>query len=255
MTYRRYIYIRNGRILYRDRRSHRALWTALLLAGGVAVAGLTGWWWQHTRRAPIGADTGLLLDMSPLTGPLLSEFDEVARDSALGTGSLADFSPRPAARRASPRKQDTPKPPADPPLQSEAAAEPRTAAQKDTHPIPQPAPSAESKPAPAPEPNPINPKPTATEQAISASLPVTPGLAGTPPPQPAAAADPARAEKPRTIEVLPGDNLWTLARRAYGDPTKFNLIYEANAHVMKSPRDLSVGQVLIVPDPPPPPPK
>ncbi|HSW41021.1 MAG TPA: LysM peptidoglycan-binding domain-containing protein [Patescibacteria group bacterium] len=46
--------------------------------------------------------------------------------------------------------------------------------------------------------------------------------------------------------VQPGDTLWTIAARAYGDPTKWRDIAMANPDV--NPRRLVVGTRLLVPD-------
>lgn len=51
----------------------------------------------------------------------------------------------------------------------------------------------------------------------------------------------------REYVVQPNDSLLVIAQRAYGDPAAFTKIYEANRDRLKSPEDLYVGQVLILP--------
>jgi nucleoid-associated protein YgaU len=49
--------------------------------------------------------------------------------------------------------------------------------------------------------------------------------------------------------VQPGDTLFTLARRYYGDAERFGLIYNANRSVLSAPDPLPVGAELIIPKP------
>jgi 5'-nucleotidase len=55
-----------------------------------------------------------------------------------------------------------------------------------------------------------------------------------------------------TATVVQGDNLWDLARRFYGDGTRFRRIYEANAAQIRVPSLIYIGQQLVVPKQPPP---
>ena len=56
-----------------------------------------------------------------------------------------------------------------------------------------------------------------------------------------------RDENVRTIIVKKGDTLYTLADKAYGNASYYRLIFDANPKILKSKRDLKVGQVLRVP--------
>ncbi len=71
----------------------------------------------------------------------------------------------------------------------------------------------------------------------------TPGRPATTPTQSPAASR-------RTHTVMPKENLWSIARRYYGDPpaaARVNAIYEANRDVMSSPTDLKIGMTLRIP--------
>lgn len=51
----------------------------------------------------------------------------------------------------------------------------------------------------------------------------------------------------RTHRVEPGETLSRIAARVYGDAGRWREIFEANREVLRSPQDLRVGQVLVVP--------
>ena len=51
----------------------------------------------------------------------------------------------------------------------------------------------------------------------------------------------------RTITVKKGDTIYTLAEKAYGNASYYSLIFDANPKILKSRRDLKIGQVLRVP--------
>ena len=56
-----------------------------------------------------------------------------------------------------------------------------------------------------------------------------------------------RGRREERITVRPGDNLWELSRRAYGDGMKAEAIYQANKSRIKDPNTLYPGQVLVLP--------
>ena len=47
--------------------------------------------------------------------------------------------------------------------------------------------------------------------------------------------------------VRPGEGLWQIAERFYGDGRKYLQIYEANKNVMSNPEDIRVGMKLRIP--------
>jgi len=51
----------------------------------------------------------------------------------------------------------------------------------------------------------------------------------------------------RTYTVRPGDTLWAIAARVYGDPHQFQRLFAANPRVLASPDHIFPGQVLRVP--------
>lgn len=67
---------------------------------------------------------------------------------------------------------------------------------------------------------------------------------------PAAAAKPkpsTAAPKHQIYHVVGGDTLTKIATKFYGDSGKWDIIYEANKEMMRSPGDLKVGQTLVIP--------
>jgi LysM repeat protein len=60
-----------------------------------------------------------------------------------------------------------------------------------------------------------------------------------------AAAGPAAPS--RTYAVQPGDSLWTIAQRFYGNPLLWPRIYYANQAQIADPNVISIGQVLTIP--------
>jgi nucleoid-associated protein YgaU len=45
-----------------------------------------------------------------------------------------------------------------------------------------------------------------------------------------------------------GDNLWTIARRVYGEGLKYTTIYEANTGQIRNPNRIYPGQVFDLPE-------
>lgn len=61
---------------------------------------------------------------------------------------------------------------------------------------------------------------------------------------------PAKAEATHKIyHVVAGDTLTKIATKFYGDSSNWEAIFEANKDSLSSPRDLRVGQTLVIPDP------
>lgn len=82
------------------------------------------------------------------------------------------------------------------------------------------------------------------EEAVEASAIATPER----PPLPAVAPEPpVSPASGRTYTVVPGDTLWGIATKAYGDGTKWKVIYDANSEKVASPSALRVGTVLAIP--------
>ncbi|MEE4208551.1 MAG: LysM peptidoglycan-binding domain-containing protein [Parvularcula sp.] len=50
------------------------------------------------------------------------------------------------------------------------------------------------------------------------------------------------------VIVQPGNNLWTIARRAYGDGFQYTVIYEANQAQIRDPNLIYPGQIFRVPE-------
>jgi len=56
-----------------------------------------------------------------------------------------------------------------------------------------------------------------------------------------------RKEEMRYVTVKSGDSLYRIAKRIYGDASKFELIFKANSDILKKKTDLKIGQKLRVP--------
>ena len=65
-------------------------------------------------------------------------------------------------------------------------------------------------------------------------------------PDPAADTTPAPSEE-RTYVVVSGDTLSKIAKREYGDSTRWPRIYEANTDIIKNPDHIRPGQKLRIP--------
>jgi nucleoid-associated protein YgaU len=52
---------------------------------------------------------------------------------------------------------------------------------------------------------------------------------------------------PGRIVVRPGDTLWDIAARVYGEGSRYRTIYEANRDILRRPGLLRPGQVLEIP--------
>jgi 5'-nucleotidase len=66
---------------------------------------------------------------------------------------------------------------------------------------------------------------------------------------PAAKAEPVAKAGPTTHVVGSGDTLYKLAKRYYGDSSKWERIRDANAAALKKGIDLKLGQELVIPAP------
>ena len=99
----------------------------------------------------------------------------------------------------------------------------------------EPAKPAEAAPAPAPAPAPAA---EPAKPAEAAPAPATPA--------PAEPAKPAEAKPAESSHVIvAGDTYWDLAKKAYGDATKWKLIYDANKGYR--PHRLQLGGTLTIP--------
>lgn len=56
-----------------------------------------------------------------------------------------------------------------------------------------------------------------------------------------------REAEGKTYVVRPGDTLWAIAQRLYGDPYQYKRLFEANPRVLAAPEHIFPGQILRVP--------
>ena len=50
-----------------------------------------------------------------------------------------------------------------------------------------------------------------------------------------------------TYTVVKGDSLWKIAKRLYGNPLKWPVIYNANKDNIRNPNRIYPGQVFVIP--------
>lgn len=156
--------------------------------------------------------------------------------------------------------------PATPAAQAVAQAEPAAAVPA------QPAPTAPAQPAATPTQPAAAPAPTpaATPAASAPEAPAAPATETPATPAPAAVAEtpaatqPAEPAVPTMVAVAVGspdaqrfasgkaiirrgDNLWTIARRVYGEGIKYTTIYDANTGQIRDPNRIYPGQVFSLP--------
>lgn len=174
---------------------------------------------------------------APATTPAVSADAAAPAAAAPAAGAPAE----PAAEPA-PSAQPVAAAPATPavPVAPPAAAEPA------------PATAAPAAPAPAVAEPPAAPAPT--ETAVAAATPA-----------PAPEAEPVADAVPTLVAVAVGspdgqrfasgkaiirrgDNLWTIARRVYGEGVKYTTIYEANTGQIRDPDRIYPGQVFELPN-------
>jgi nucleoid-associated protein YgaU len=97
-----------------------------------------------------------------------------------------------------------------------------------------PAPVVAAAPAPTPE-APATAAPVAAAPATPAVIGVAPTIV-------------AGADGRRVVIVKQGDNLWNIARAAYGEGFRYTTIYRANRKQIRDPDWIYPGQVFRVPD-------
>ena len=68
-----------------------------------------------------------------------------------------------------------------------------------------------------------------------------------PSPAPASTSSMGASTAARTYTVVSGDSLSKIAKREYGDATKWHAIFEANRDKIKDPDLIHPGQVLTIP--------
>jgi len=159
-------------------------------------------------------------------------------------------SPQPSAAvvEPAPTAQPAPATTAEAPAAPEPAPAPQTAAAPSTEPVTAPAtPVAPAQTAVAPQPPAPETAPTAvaeatppaTEPASDADVPTLVAVAvGEPGDQ--------RFASGKAI-IRRGDNLWTIARRVYGQGIKYTTIYAANDGQIRNPNRIYPGQVFDLP--------
>lgn len=184
--------------------------------------------------------------------------------TAVASADVTTPPPAPAADPAAP-PAPTPAETAAPAAQPAAPAAPATtptepAVAAPAQPTATPAQPA-ATPAPAPAPTPATPAPAAPAPATPAPEAPAPAAVAEAPAAPQPAAEPAvptmvavavgspdaqRFASGKAI-IRRGDNLWTIARRVYGEGIKYTTIYDANTGQIRDPDRIYPGQVFSLP--------
>lgn len=184
-----------------------------------------------------------LPEAEPATAVAEAPTPQPTSTETVGTEAPAQPDPAPTADTAAPAA------PAEVTI-AEAAPAPETASQE--------APTTEAQPTPAAAPATT---PAATAEPVAAPATTQTEVAAAPP---AAEAVPATPAVPTMVAVSlgdpdaqrfasgkaiirRGDNLWTIARRVYGEGLKYTTIYEANTGQIRDPDRIYPGQVFDLP--------
>lgn len=83
---------------------------------------------------------------------------------------------------------------------------------------------------------------------IGVFLAVVPVSAAQAQPAPQEQAASAGFQAVKRYKIVPGDTLWSLAGRYYGDPRKWSRIHEANPEVVKDPHWIYPSGEIVIPD-------
>lgn len=139
----------------------------------------------------------------------------------------------------------TPAPVATP----KAAATPRVDHPATPMPTPVATPKPTPKPMPAATPKPTpKPIPAATSKPTPTSKPAaTPHAEATPAAPSRRAARPERQAMGERYVVRHGDTLWGIAKREYGDPTRWKILFEVNHPPIRKAHLLQPGMILKMP--------
>lgn len=175
----------------------------------------------------------------------------------------APAAPSPAAATEDPAPATEPVPASPAQTTEPAPDQPAQAAQSAPEPASTPAvdPAPATDPAPVPEPTPpVEPAPAAEAAPATEPVPAAPAEAAlmpattdTEPDVPTMVAvsvgdpDAERFASGKAI-IRRGDNLWTIARRVYGQGVKYTTIYEANTGQIRDPDRIYPGQVFALPE-------
>ena len=213
---------KHATIQARIRLAEQLLATQLLDRGDVAVARD-----QQRLAAEITRLNQLLSTMTAENAALVEERDALKREAAeqkaeaLRLRRLVDRLQLSGVSDAGRERSSLPR--LDPSVL--AAPPPRTAPRASDSPAVAPVPAA----APTPHASEVPPAPPATAE----------------PPPPRAAEPPPAA--PRTYVVQPGDSLWSVAERHYGDAQQWKRVRDANRDRIDPDGRLRAGQVLAIP--------
>jgi nucleoid-associated protein YgaU len=203
-----------------------------------------------TEPAPAATEPA---DPVPAAEPAAPEEPAQAAPATTVPASSEEIATAPAAQ---PAAEPAPAAPVEQP-----AAEPVATAQPAPEPAAAPAAPAEpaapvavaeapvAEPAPAAEPVPVADEPATEVAAATEPAPATPAEPEVPTMVAVSLGDP---EAQRFVSgkaiIRRGDNLWTIARRVYGEGLKYTTIYQANTGQIRDPDRIYPGQVFDLPE-------
>lgn len=169
----------------------------------------------------------------------------------LRDNNLIAMVPAPAAVAVAPTAAPVPTP--RPVLTPQVPDHPVSTPKPTTRPTPVPTPRPILTPVPTPKPI-LTPKPTPrpvpTAKPLVATPRPVPRVVSTPEvsaPEPARRARTTAATKGLRYVVQHGDSLWTIARREYGDGSRWKILYEVNQPPIRKAHLLRPGMVLTLP--------
>jgi|GEM_PF-1354740 nucleoid-associated protein YgaU len=220
-----------------DARTGKPLSGARVLAADGSVLGMTGSDGRLVLQVPAASTDHFMVEK-----PGYRTFPMVR--TQLRDSNLIALHPAPMVAQ----KPATPVPPPTPVVPT-----PKPAAKATPHPTPKPTPHpAPTRPpvaTPRPTPHPT-PHQTPVPKAIP-SLPAAPRQTARPTVVPEHATPHHEAahvaHHAGTYVVRPGDTLWAIAQRQYGNPYRWHVLFEMNRRVVHRPNRLQVGMVLHLP--------
>ncbi|WIY53741.1 LysM peptidoglycan-binding domain-containing protein [Devosia sp. YIM 151766] len=194
---------------------------------------------EGDARVVARAEVDFMVDLpaAPEESVVVAETETPAAPALPATAPAAETpatESAPVAEPLAPAPESAPAPePVAAPASEPATGEPATA------PAPAPQPEAVAAPAPAP----VEPAPEPAPAAEPVASPAVPTMVAVSLGGP----DAQRFASGKAI-IRRGDNLWTIARRVYGEGLKYTTIYEANQGQIRDPDRIYPGQVFDLPN-------
>ena len=245
------VVIKNGRIVTDNSAQHTRLYAGVAIVATLVATGLGGYIMGQSsaQQAPAASAGAAAVAASgsgtPSANPLAQGMTPEAAQSlqAAVTASLKDVTPNSDnEKKFVQAQQDYLRQNRETPEQVKArldrlAADPQALEAHNRSVTNRVTASASASPAPASD---LMKAVLASQQALQA--PAHDGMLGALKTEAA-----VREAEGKTYVVRPGDTLWAIAQRMYGDPYQYKRLFEANPRVLAAPEHIFPGQVLRVP--------